>query len=221
MNRALVIVGKAPRAGVTKTRLTPPLTPDQAAALYEAFLLDTTALALGLGWERVTLIYPPGQGDAEALATLLPAGVTLQAQSGEGLGAALTAAFAAHFAEGFARVVLIGSDNPTLPAAIIERAAAALSGHDLVLGPSSDGGYYLIGMNQPRPALFQGIDWSTAVVYQQTLARARTAGLRVRSIDEWYDVDTVAELRRLRDDLARVPVTVAPATRQALTSITF
>lgn len=218
MNRALVIIGKAPRAGVTKTRLTPPLTPDEAAELYQAFLLDSVDLALGLGWERVSLVYPPGEGDAEALSALLPPAVVLLPQPGKGLGAALTAAFAEHFAAGFTRVVLIGSDNPSLPAAIIERASAALSGHDLVIGPSSDGGYYLIGMNQPHPEVFERIDWSTAVVYQQTMARARQAGLRVRSVDEWYDVDTVAELRRLRDDLARLPAATAPNTRRVIGS---
>ena len=216
MRRALVIVGKAPAAGVTKTRLTPPLTPEQAARLYRGFLQDTAATALTLAPERVTLIYPPSSGAAEALAALLPAGVSLQPQPGEGLGVALAGAFRDHLAAGFDRVVLIGSDNPTLPSAMIEEAYAGLSDHDVVIGPSTDGGYYLIGMTHPHLGLFERIAWSTEIVYAQTLERAREFGLRVLPVREWYDVDTVAELERLRSDLAALPLADAPATRAAL-----
>ena len=141
MSRALIVVGKAPQPGVTKTRLTPPLTPEQAAALYRGFLQDTVALALGLRWERVTVIYPPLPGAQEALAALLPREVMLQPQPGEGLGAALAGAFRGHLDEGFGRVVLIGSDNPSLPRAYVEEAERGLETHDLTIGPTTDGGY--------------------------------------------------------------------------------
>jgi glycosyltransferase A (GT-A) superfamily protein (DUF2064 family) len=115
-SRAVVLVGKAPEPGLTKTRLTPPLTPEAAATLYEGFLLDCVDLAIGLGWERVTLMYPRRRGAAAALRRLIPTDVHLVAQPGIGLQAALTDAFARHFASGFDRVVLMGSDNPSLPA---------------------------------------------------------------------------------------------------------
>jgi rSAM/selenodomain-associated transferase 1 len=144
--------------------------------------------------------------------------VRLQPQLGTGLGAALAGAFGAHFGHGFERVVLIGSDNPTLPGTIVEDACRALDDHDLVIGPSTDGGYYLIGMSAPHPGVFEGITWSTDLVYAQTLERAKQLGLRVAPTPVWYDVDTLAELRRLRRELAGLPPDVAPATRSRLTS---
>lgn len=219
MKRALIVVGKAPEAGVTKTRLSPPLTLDQAADLYRAFLWDTVATAQSLGWERVTLIYPPRPRAEQELAVLFPAGVYLQPQPGIGLGAALAGAFASHCAEGFERVVLIGSDNPTLPRCIIAAADEALAEFDLTIGPSTDGGYYLIGMSRPHLGVFKRIAWSTDVVYAETLERASELGLTVHTTPEWYDVDTIAELRRLRADLATTPPEVAPATRALLSGM--
>ena len=219
MSRALIVLGKAPQPGVTKTRLTPPLTPEQATALYSGFLQDTVAMALDLGWERVTVVYPPLPGAAEALAALLPRDVTLQPQPGEGLGAALAGAFRSHLDDGFGRVVLIGSDNPNLPRAYVETAVHALGSHDVVIGPTDDGGYYLIGMSRPHLGLFERITWSTDAVYGETLERARERGLRVLALPRWYDVDTVADLARLRNDLARMPPGVAPKTRAILVSM--
>ena len=219
MKRALVVVGKVPRPGATKTRLTPPLSPEQAALLYRAFLQDTLAVAVGLGWEQVTLIYPPQLGAERQLQAFLPAAVQLQPQPGSGLGAALAGAFASHLAAGFGRVVLIGSDNPTLPPTLIHQAAAGLDGHDVVIGPSADGGYYLIGMARPHLGLFERITWSTSVVFGETLERADELGLRALALPEWYDIDTVAELQRLRDELAGLPQSIAPATRAALVEL--
>jgi rSAM/selenodomain-associated transferase 1 len=218
MRRALIVIGKAPVPGLTKTRLVPPLSPDDAASLYRAFLLDTLALALGIGWEQTSLIHP--QGDGPALRGLVPAGVQLIEQPGRGLGLALSEAFARQFAEGADTAVLIGSDNPTLPREPILAAQAALEkGSDVVLGPSHDGGYYLIGLRQPRPRLFDRIEWSTPRVHRQTLARTRELGLRVTSVQAWYDVDEAADLERLRDDLDTMPHDVATHTRVALEAI--
>lgn len=214
MRRALIIVGKPPAPGRTKTRLVPPLSPDDAAALYSGFLLDSVALGLGLGWEQVTVVHPRAGGPA--LAALLPSATRLLEQPGEGLAYALPYAFARHLAEGFARVVLIGSDNPTLPQELIERACVALDAVDLCIGPSTDGGYYLIGLRESHLGVFDAIDWSTSHVYGQTLARAARLGLRVASLPEWYDVDEPADLVRLQRDLAVAPESVAPHTRAAL-----
>ena len=213
------MVGKAPEAGRSKTRLSPPLTPQQAADLYRAFLGDTLAVAVTAAWERVTLIYPPSAAAEPTLRALVPPSVHLVAQHGTGLGAALADAFRTHLADGFERVVLIGSDNPTLPSALLADADHALDANDLVLGPSADGGYYLIGMDRPHLGVFEDITWSTSVVAEQTLARAAALGLRAARIQTWYDVDTGADLARLRADLARLPASVAPATRAVLAEL--
>ena len=214
MRRALLIVGKAPVPGQTKTRLVPPLTPEEAADLYRGFLLDCVNLGLELGWERVSVVHP--RGSSEVLAELLPPGLSLVAQAGHGLGDALSSAFERHLAEGFQRVVLIGSDNPTLPLEQIRAACDGLDDHDLSIGPTVDGGYYLIGMRAAHLDVFANIDWSTPRVCAQTLAQAQLLGLRVHTVQEWYDVDEPPDLDRLRDDLCSLPDAVAPNTRAAL-----
>jgi len=214
MRRALVIVGKAPRPGRVKTRLVPPLSIEAAAALSGAFLLDTIETALGLGWESVSLIHPAEAGEGALLRELVPPGVEVRAQAGAGLGDALRGAFVDHFARGFERVVLVDSDSPTLPRRILEDAGRGLSRHDVVVGPSVDGGYYLLGLRERRDALFEGIAWSTARVHRQTLERAR--GLRVLTLPEWYDVDVPADLEYLRAEVLRAPEEGARHTRQAL-----
>jgi rSAM/selenodomain-associated transferase 1 len=214
MRRALLIVGKPPEPGQTKTRLVPPLSAEDAAALYRGFLLDCVALGLDLGWEQVTVVHPTA--GRQALAALLPAQVRLLEQRGQGLADALPYAFATHLAEGFSRVVLIGSDNPTLPPGLIERACVALDAHDVCIGPSVDGGYYLIGLREPHLGVFDTIEWSTSRVYGQTLARAERLGLRVHRLPAWYDVDEPPDLERLERELATSADTVAPYTRAAL-----
>jgi rSAM/selenodomain-associated transferase 1 len=214
MPRAVIVVGKAPIAGRTKTRLVPPLSATDAAALYGAFLLDTLTLAVSLGWERTTLVHPLGHGP---LLDEVPAGVRLLEQKGEGLGDALTYAFEHHFDSGTQSVILIGSDNPTLSAEPLLSAASALqSGADVTIGPTRDGGYYLVGMRRPCPGLFEHIEWSTPRVFAQTLARAKHFGLHVHSVQEWYDVDEPADLEVLQSELATRPSSVAPHTRTVL-----
>jgi uncharacterized protein len=214
MRRVAVIVGKAPRPGLTKTRLIPTLSPEGAAALYRGLLLDSVQLGLGLGWEQVTVVHP--QGDEPALSELLPPQVVLLEQPGHGLRDALRHAFAQHFAAGFERVVLIGSDSPTLSMQPLEDACSALKACDLSIGRSLDGGYYLLGLRQPHPGVFEAIDWSTSRVYAQTLARARGLGLSVHAVQESYDVDEPADLQRLHAELLSLPDFVAPSTRAAL-----
>jgi rSAM/selenodomain-associated transferase 1 len=214
MRRALIVIGKAPVAGSTKTRLVPPLSAEEAAALYGGFLLDGVHLGLSLHWERVSVVHPRGDGDV--LRGLLPSQVHLVEQAGSGIGQALRYAFECHFGEGFDRVVLIGSDNPTLSRRPVEDAYAALDEHDVSIGPTADGGYYLMGLRGPWPGLFEGIDWSTARVWAQTLARAGVLGLTVRAVTPWYDVDTPEDLERLRADLRSSGSSVAPNTRLAM-----
>jgi hypothetical protein len=143
--------------------------------------------------------------------------VRLLEQRSSGLGDALAYAFDQHFGSGFDTAILIGSDNPTLSAAPVREASEALlDGADLTLGPTVDGGYYLIGMRAPRLGVFEGIEWSTPHVYAQTLGRARALGLRVHQVAEWYDVDEPADLRRLADELAVGPSTLARHTRAVI-----
>ncbi|MDQ6670969.1 MAG: TIGR04282 family arsenosugar biosynthesis glycosyltransferase [Chloroflexota bacterium] len=214
MRRALIIVGKPPEPGFAKTRLVPPLSYQDAAALYRGFLLDSVGMGHDLGWERVTIVHPRHSGPA--LAALVSSEVRLLEQRGHGLASALPDAFAAHLAEGFARVVLIGSDSPTLPLGLIEQACTALASHDVSIGPTSDGGYYLIGLREPHLALFEGIDWSTSRVFSQTLDHAVRLGLKVRRLRAWYDVDEPTDLKHLQRDLATSPASLAPHTRAAL-----
>jgi len=127
----------------------------------------------------------------------------LVAQRGADLGARMAHLAAELLADGHRAALLIGSDLPTLPAAHLTEASRALApgAADLVLGPAEDGGYYLIGLARPAPALFEGIAWSTAGVLEATRARARGLGLREHLLPPWYDVDTPADLDRLRRDL--------------------
>ena len=214
MRRALIVVGKAPEPGLTKTRLMPSLSAEETAELYRAFLLDAVDLGLQLGWERVCVVHPRGAG--RTLRDILPGRTTLLEQPTDGLGEALAFAFEYHFAAGFQRVVLIGSDNPTLRRGPVEQACAALKTHDLSVGPTVDGGYYLIALRHPHPGIFEGVDWSTPRVYAQTLDRARQLGLRVHAVPEWYDIDAPADLERLQRELRSASDPVAPNTRAAL-----
>jgi hypothetical protein len=219
MRRAVIVVGKAPLAGSAKTRLAPPLSPQEAAELYRGFLLDTLELAASLDWERTTLVHPRGHGPVLAgLVGQMP--VHLLEQRSSGLGDALASAFAQHFVAGFDAAILIGSDNPTLSAAPMREACdALLDGADLALGPTVDGGYYLVGMRAPQLGVFEAIEWSTSRVYAQTLGRATALGLRVHQVAEWYDVDEPDDLRRLADELALGPSTLARHTRAVIEAV--
>jgi rSAM/selenodomain-associated transferase 1 len=214
MRRALLIVGKAPKTGAVKTRLVPPLSLEDAAAVYRGFLLDSVALGLGLGWEQVSVIHP--RGHRQTLLDFLPASIRLVEQAGDHLVDALASAFETHLAEGFDRVVLIGSDNPTLPRAPVDEACAALGEFDLSIGPSADGGWYLIGMRQAHLDVFDNVEWSTPRVYAQTVDQAHRLGLRVHTVQEWYDVDEPDDLDRLRRELLVSAPVIAPNTRAAL-----
>ncbi|MGN6563238.1 MAG: TIGR04282 family arsenosugar biosynthesis glycosyltransferase [Thermomicrobiales bacterium] len=195
-DRLLLIMAKTPRPGAVKTRLCPPLTPGLAADLYRAFLRDTIAAGLALPGTALGVIYPP-VADDDALRALLPPGAFAWPQEGQGLEAGLSGAFAQAFAAGYRRVVIVSSDSPTLPPALLAEAFAALDDYDVVLGPALDGGYYLIGLTTPHRHLFTAIAWSTAAVYQQTLNRAADCRLRVHSTAPWTDVDTAADLATL------------------------
>jgi rSAM/selenodomain-associated transferase 1 len=202
---ALGIMTKAPQAGRVKTRLTPPLTPAEAAELNTCFLRDTAtaisqaandAPARGVG------VYTPA-GAESAYEEILPADFGLIVQRGEEFGDRLSNAIDDLLTVGFESVCLIDSDSPTVPQSAYARAAEALheSGDRVVLGPSDDGGYYLIGMKRLHRQLFERIDWSTERVAEQTIERATESGLQLVMLPTWYDVDDQATLQRLCAEL--------------------
>jgi uncharacterized protein len=212
---ALIVFAREPLAGRTKTRLTPPLSAADAAALYACFLRDTLDTARRVAGAAVVVAYTPAQAGGY-FADLAPELVAVP-QRGADLGERMDTAFSDAFARGAAAAVIIGSDSPHLPATIIERAFAELeSGADLVLGPADDGGYYLIGARAPQPRLLRAVPLSTPTVLADTLRVAAELGLRVALLPRWYDIDTVAELRRLAAELAHGPPDVAPQTRAFL-----
>jgi rSAM/selenodomain-associated transferase 1 len=197
---ALVVMAKAPRAGAVKTRLCPPLSPAAAARLYRCFLLDVLDRVRTLRGVTPVVAYTPRR--ARGFFASAQPGMLLLPQGGGDLGGRMAGVFARVFAQGFAAALVIGADSPTLPTRHLRAAVRALArGADGVIGPSEDGGYYLLGLRAPCPAMFEGIAWSTGRVLAQTLARARRAGRELARLPPWYDVDTVADLRRLGAEL--------------------
>lgn len=199
---ALAVMAKAPRAGKVKTRLAPPLTLEQSAALNICFLRDTTANIQTVVGGAGIICYTP-VGDEVAFDGLLPDGFQLIAQRGDGFGERLLLAAQDLLACGFGAVCLIDSDSPTLPHGALDRAVAELAkpGDRVVLGGSDDGGYYLIGLKAAHAAVFERITWSTGSVFAETVERAREAGLDLVELPLWYDVDDGATLRVLAAEL--------------------
>lgn len=205
---ALALMAKAPRPGHVKTRLVPPLTEAQAAALSASFLRDLTANMAGVVRRSGTaacrgfVFYTPA-GSEDAFEGLLAEGFTLVAQRGESLTERLVHAVEDLLRLGFESLCLVNADSPTLPPRAFELAAGALSraGERIVLGPAADGGFYLIGLKKLHPALFHGVEWSTPRVLAQTLERAAALGLEVEMLPEWYDVDDAASLQTLCREL--------------------
>jgi rSAM/selenodomain-associated transferase 1 len=225
---ALAVMAKAPRSGKVKTRLAPPLTLDQSAAINICFLRDTTeniAAVAASGSAAGIVSYTP-VGDEALFDTLLPADFALTSQRGEGYGERLLATAEDLLACGYGSVCLIDSDSPTVPAAAFEQAVAELAkpGDRIILGPAHDGGYYLIGLKHPYPELFANITWSTSTVFAETIAAAKAANLEAVILPLWYDVDDAATLDILTAELLHhtpppfttIPGYPAPHTRDFL-----
>lgn len=214
MKSALLVFAKAPSPGAVKTRLTDLLSPEEAADLYEAFLRDALAQYAALDAAVRLYVAPPA---AEFPTGLAPDGVSVHEQRGEGLGARMQQAFLETFADGYERLVIVGTDHPTLPSAFIERAFAALEEPlATCIGPSADGGYYLLGMNEFYPQLFDGMTYSHDAVFAETLRRVETTAAALTVLPQWYDVDTPAALGRLAADLAETKAPPAERTRAAV-----
>jgi rSAM/selenodomain-associated transferase 1 len=215
---AVAIMAKAPRPGTVKTRLCPPLSSADAAALYRCFLLDKIAAVRALTGARPVIAYTPD--DARAEFDGLAPGVSLVAQQGPELGARLHSTLSGLLDAGHIGAIAVDSDTPTLPGAFLQQAVHCLSqvGPDVVLGPTEDGGYYLIGVRRPHRELFVDVPWSTSEVLEVTLRRAADAGLRTTRLPSWFDVDTPEDLERLRTALDAGDGTPASQTRRLLAS---
>jgi rSAM/selenodomain-associated transferase 1 len=202
---ALAVMAKAPRAGKVKTRLSPPLTLEQSAALNVCFLKDTArniADVTGTSAAAGLVCYTP-IGDEDLFDGLLPDGFVLIPQRGDTFGERLHAASEDILACGFGAVCLIDSDSPTVPASGLHEAIELLNrpGDRIVLGGSNDGGYYLIGLKMPHREPFTGIHWSTSMVYSETIEAIRDAKIELAELPIWYDVDDTDTLNLLRDEL--------------------
>jgi rSAM/selenodomain-associated transferase 1 len=205
----LVIMAKAPRPGMVKTRLAQSLPPAAAIELYRCLLLDTIALAQSLDDGDVAIMCPAS--DVEDLSRMAGDRVHVVAQMGDGLAAGLTSVFAKFASVGHRRVIAFNSDSPHLPASALKRAFEALVTCDLVIGPTDDGGYYIVGAKSPHPALFEGDGMGTKNALDALLERAHTMKLSVGFTDPFYDIDVMADVRRLvaelQPDPARAPRT--------------
>jgi len=205
---AMAVMGKASAPGRTKTRLVPPLGAEAAAQLNTAFLQDTIHNLIAAGREidiAPYVAFGPA-GSEHFFRECLPDSIGLIECCLPNFGDCLHLALGTLLARGHAAACVVNADSPTLPMQYLADAARALCAapQRIVLGPSTDGGYYLLGVTQAHRRLFEDIEWSSARVFEQTLQRAAELDLAVTLLEPWYDVDDAAGLRQLRADLARV-----------------
>jgi uncharacterized protein len=207
---AVAMMAKAPRIGDAKTRLAPPLSETEAAALSSCFIRDNAdnilAAAQSAPIHGHVADSPP---ESETVfRALLPEAIRLLPSRRVGLGYSLADAAEDLLAAGYGSVCLVNSDSPTLPTSVLIEAAKILlaSGDRVVLGPAEDGGYYCIGLRSPHARLFEDVAWSTEQVLAQTLERAHEIGLDAAVLPMWYDVDDLASLRRLAKELLGSPI---------------
>jgi rSAM/selenodomain-associated transferase 1 len=196
-------MAKAPKPGMVKTRLTRTLPVSAVTALYRCLLDDTLRLARSLEGVDIAVMCPAA--DREDLVRAVGNAIPVVPQVGNGLAAALCSVFA-HFGEaGSSRIVAFNSDSPHLPTSILKAAFRLLGECDLVVGPTHDGGYYLVGARVSHPGLFTTGAMGTASALEALLAKARDLGLYVRLTEPFYDIDEVADLSRLAEELQHTP----------------
>jgi rSAM/selenodomain-associated transferase 1 len=202
-DRVLVIMAKAPRRGEVKTRLTPGLSPTAVTALYCCLLDDTLTLARSLSDVEVAIMCP--DSDVNELAQLAGSEASVVAQKGEGLAAGLTSVFA-HFTEDRQRrTIAFNSDSPHLPRSVLEDAFETLAAHDVVVGPTHDGGYYLVGAKASHTTLFARDGMGTSGALERLLSRVQALELSVGFADPFYDIDVADDLTRLAAELRLAP----------------
>ena len=197
---AIAVMAKRPEPGKVKTRLCPPLSPGQAADLYEAFFLDTVSLVSGMEYTDTFIVYDPDTA-LDFFSRRVSAPLRCIPQGRGDLGDRLSRICHRIFSQGYRKLVILASDTPHLPQDVIRRAFARLDDTDMVLGPCDDGGYYLIGLRFPAPWLFEGIPWSTSQVLDRTIVRADEAGMTWELLPPCYDIDTWEDAERLIRDV--------------------
>lgn len=197
---AVVIMAKAPVPNEVKTRLIPALSPEEASDLYHCFLLDKITQVKSIREARHFVAYTPFISES-FFRSIMPPGFSLINQVGGDLGERLANVSKNLFNQGAEKVVILDSDTPNLPTDHILEGLLRLDNVDVTLGPCEDGGYYLIGMRSCIPELFRGIPWSTSEVAEMTMKKAKALGLTVSLLPEWYDVDTMIDLERLKRDM--------------------
>lgn len=203
---AIGIMCKAPHPGRTKTRLAATVGPSLAAELSACFLRDVAAaietVSAQIGCDGYA-VYAPA-GSESTLRDIFPVGFRLLLQAGDDFGMVLFGAIVDLLAKGHDCVLLVNGDSPTLPPSFLAQAVETLRrpGDRVVLGPASDGGYFLIGLKHPHRHLFTGIAWGTATVAQTTRQRAAEVVLAVTELPEWYDIDDAETLGWLKAELA-------------------
>ena len=192
-------MAKAPVAGTVKTRLVPPLTHEQAAGLYRSILWDQLEHLKELTIADLFLAFTPSEA-ASLMADMAPPNFRRFAQRGDDLGARMKGVFEELIGWEYRNIVLIGGDLPPLPLEFLQKAfeILAASGKRVVLGPSGDGGYYLVGMNQPTPQIFAGMSWSHSQVLAQTVDRLTELEIEPELLPVWFDLDTVEDLAALQ-----------------------
>jgi len=193
--------------GAVKTRLAAHVGEQAAASLHQHFVATLISRLAGHGDTRQLCYWPPAAENAFKQAA--GSNWSLAVQSAGDLGARMEGFFQAAFNNGASRVVLVGSDSPSLPVSYIEQAFELLKDHPVVLGPAEDGGYYLIGASLATPPVFNDIAWSSGDVWRQTTARLEAAGIAYASLPAWYDVDLWPDLQRLLNDLQRNDISPA------------
>lgn len=214
-DRVLVIMAKAPRPGSVKTRLASSLPPDAATDFYRCLLDDTLELARSLDNVEVAIMCP--QADVDELSQLADKRASVIAQQGNGLAAGLTSVFA-HFAgRNPRRTIAFNSDSPHLPPSVLENAFEILIAHDVVVGPTHDGGYYLVGAKASHSTLFANDGMGTSSALERLLSRTQALQLSVGFADHFYDIDIAEDLTRLAAEL-RVSPSRAPSTAAWLKS---
>ena len=226
----LVIMAKAPRPGAVKTRLASSLSPAAVTAFYRCLLDDTLALARSLKVSGMEVAIMCPDTDVNELAQLAGNEASVVAQKGEGLAAGLTSVFA-HFAPDYQsedhqrkehqrdahrrRVIAFNADSPHLPRSVLENAFETLAAHDVVVGPTHDGGYYLVGAKASHPTLFANDGMGTSSALERLLSHARTLELSVGFAESFYDIDVADDLTRLAEELRLAPAR-APRTAEWL-----
>ena len=206
MKACLIVFAKNPVPNQVKTRLIPTLSPEQAATLYTAFLTDWCETLAELPNVDIVIAYTPIEAQLD-LQALIGDDVSYIPQIGTDLGERLTSATQWAAEQGYAQILFVGSDSPTLPISYISQAITLLDSRDTVIGPSTDGGYYLIGFSVETlattiPQVFEEIAWSTAGVFQQTVTRIREAKVTLGLLPPWYDIDTPEDLTFLHTHIS-------------------